>query len=149
MPALNTSGSPPLARGKLANPVEQCTGTRITPACAGKTVFLSPYHIALEDHPRLRGENSLRFRTRCTLRGSPPLARGKLYELWLLDTPHMDHPRLRGENPTPPMITSAVRGSPPLARGKLSMANGNAEIYRITPACAGKTLIFYYCQEFC
>ncbi len=53
---------------------------------------------------------------------------------------HTDHPRLRGENKLCPVKVILRKGSPPLARGKLPDLPLSYRLYRITPACAGKTL---------
>ena len=71
-------------RGKL-NLVKFChMGSGITPAYAGKTrvqdVVDNPLHFvvhALQDHPRVCGENRRRKAIRCVKPGSPPRMRGK------------------------------------------------------------------------
>ncbi len=95
-----------------------------------------------------------------TIRGSPPLARGKRPEkernhrfpgitpACAGKTPldvlpcglRWDHPRLRGENIRRHLHTTQDSGSPPLARGKLhkKWLRGDCD-GGITPACAGKT----------
>ena len=74
-----TPGSPPLARGKLLHPLAHAIDLRITPACAGKTWLMGATGTGKQDHPRLRGENVLSKVSCCSVIGSPPLARGKLY----------------------------------------------------------------------
>ena len=71
-------GSPPLARGKggVATGGNQIPG--ITPACAGKRRPGGSHISNRRDHPRLRGEKSSMARLRSGIRGSPPLARGKV-----------------------------------------------------------------------
>ena len=51
-------GSPPLARGTDCLAVEGGGGNGITPACAGNSPPSEWQGIALEDHPRLRGEQA-------------------------------------------------------------------------------------------
>ena len=113
----NHLGSPPLARGVLPLPCITTFHFRITPACAGSTLFFSPLHPFKKDHPRLRGEYNKRTPERHYLPGSPPLARGVLsvtesdiaypritpacagstnFQL-LRSRQARDHPRLRGE----------------------------------------------------
>ena len=132
-------GSPPLARGKLANCCCETREARITPACAGKTRLCCVFQFHIKDHPRLRGENSIRtFKKSCEL-GSPPLARGKHRKIddgdtlkritpacavktgaaFRLPLGFWDHPRLRGENYLIYYQCIYIIGSPPLARGKL------------------------------
>ena len=92
--------------------------------------------------------------------GSPPLARGKprtaqtVYvsaritpacagktgPCFRTIMPKKDHPRLRGENAGAETIKAVKEGSPPLARGKPCHFVGCFDYFRITPACAGKTL---------
>ena len=68
-------GSPPLAREQPQEAVLFDRGHRITPACAGTTELLSGALRAVEDHPRLRGNNDAEQQTADTDMGSPPLAR--------------------------------------------------------------------------
>ena len=49
----------------------------ITPACAGKTSWWTPYSDRREDHPRMRGEDSGRQKEITRTPGSPPHARGR------------------------------------------------------------------------
>ena len=53
----------------------------------------------------------------------------------------VDHPRLRGEYLNPVVIPDLIAGSPPLARGVRRCASGAEMQTRITPACAGSTII--------
>ena len=72
-------GSPPRVRGKPETGGAVCTRSRITPACAGKTV--RPYQtiVCPPDHPRVCGENLPKRFRQPRARGSPPRVRGKLY----------------------------------------------------------------------
>ena len=70
------SGSPPLARGVLVHCRIISEWCRITPACAGSTLFFSKREDDNKDHPRLRGEYIFRLFRLVTIQGSPPLARG-------------------------------------------------------------------------
>ena len=72
------SGSPPRMRGKPFPRRSFSVHTRITPAHAGKTLFLlSPFSV-LSDHPRACGENgAINHRDGIGV-GSPPRMRGKL-----------------------------------------------------------------------
>ena len=155
------TGSPPLARG-VRTTINLCSiERRITPACAGSTCRTHEGLEAVEDHPRLRGEYYYHSHTESLLEGSPPLARGVLFirirsMQHLRITPacagstdfktlgakkYWDHPRLRGEYCKRMHRLLRRRGSPPLARGVLQK---NAQTFakkRITPACAGSTLL--------
>ena len=155
---------------------------RITPACAGKRgerlhnavhqrdhprlrgekkgIFLEQIPVFL-DHPRLRGEKKLFKHRLHPLRGSPPLARGKVsvkvlliclvgitpacagkrLQLYTCTFFATDHPRLRGEKTPSSSQRSAFLGSPPLARGKVLRRAFQRIGLGITPACAGKRVI--------
>ena len=155
-------GSPPLARGIPPIDPHRTKDGRITPACAGNTVFFFISAIGEEDHPRLRGEYSRKCPTNHILRGSPPLARG--IHLDFLDfvravriTPACagntlspknkgrqteDHPRLRGEYEKDVAKKQTNKGSPPLARGIQAARYKITDGHGITPACAGNTFNF-------
>ncbi len=133
---------------------------RITPACAGKSIYLSGVELAVWDHPRLRGEKNLQTAGVLIAVGSPPLARGKGFGFWLFKlyagiTPACagksdpkadsrdvwrDHPRLRGEKYRDFGALDVSVGSPPLARGKGRKSTFPLFDLGITPACAGKSL---------
>ena len=51
-------GSPPRMRGKAPAPRSSFRGSRITPACAGKSVPQRQRHVHDRDHPRMCGEKS-------------------------------------------------------------------------------------------
>ena len=52
-------GSPPHARGKDPIGPIPFLRRRITPACAGKSLYVENAALSLEDHPRMRGEKLL------------------------------------------------------------------------------------------
>ena len=114
------AGSPPLTRGKdLPRPAGQIQ-IGITPAYAGKSGSSPGSPTFDRDHPRLRGEKVKHTGGKPTTTGSPPLTRGKVYDMMIERvcsriTPayagkssHIcfcintngDHPRLRGEKGT-------------------------------------------------
>ena len=109
----------------------------------------------------MRGEYRQIIHLRVREPGSPPLARGVLrpvkvrvlipgitpacagstlcYEyrkIW-----HQDHPRLRGEYVVRTPRETPYLGSPPLARGVLTSRGYACSYARITPACAGSTIL--------
>ena len=152
-------GSPPRARGKVAEKVRLKRNTRITPACAGKRQLI-PWCVSdIGDHPRVRGEKQAPTSAASRRTGSPPRARGKgnvsannLISTWI--TPACagkscpvhrrrhcprDHPRVRGEKSYVDNGSTVFSGSPPRARGKARAFRLIAERGRITPACAGKS----------
>ena len=112
------SGSPPHARGRPFLSAHAAGHSRITPACAGKTIVADGWSMGEPDHPRMRGEDCRGRRRRMVAAGSPPHARGRL-EDWvgkaiegritpacagktrqgICKTPlSPDHPRMRGED---------------------------------------------------
>ena len=110
-------GSPPLARGIRNRNSTVLPSMRITPACAGNTLFCRFHSPTCKDHPRLRGEYYATDFGYLPYTGSPPLARGiqaTIMYHWQFAgiTPACagnttivifckvyirDHPRLRGE----------------------------------------------------
>ena len=162
-------GSPPLARGIHVLVIKDYHPVRITPACAGNTVCNGSARTGAWDHPRLRGEYDwLQMRIQQRL-GSPPLARGipflicsytssgritpacagNTLLLQYLHQSNWDRPRLRGEYVEQVMTDTLVRGSPPLARGIRSRECLFASSGRITPACAGNTVILFSGAAIC
>ena len=161
-------GSPPLARGKEVKIGPYTAYARITPACAGKRPASEIAPCGLEDHPRLRGEKLPPKSSSSQIRGSPPLARGKVpisrqMMQRIRITPACagkrpgidkkgsirgDHPRLRGEDIFNTGAYGAMAGSPPLARGKGSQPAGSVDDDRITPACAGKSVPWHRRGQF-
>ena len=109
----------------------------------------------------MRGEDGLDGLPRMDQRGSPPHARGRLVEqsnltlqsritpacagktgaVALRHAPWTDHPRMRGEDAAESVTKWWRRGSPPHARGRPTEATVTIGSERITPACAGKTLV--------
>ena len=71
-------GSPPHARGRRATEVSLKGLEGITPACAGKTLHPLPRRTISKDHPRMRGEDRVGYRSEHCGGGSPPHARGRL-----------------------------------------------------------------------
>ena len=95
------------------------------------------YRLSVWDHPRLRGEHTIKKGTKIREMGSSPLTRGALSRVsgsvanrgiipayagstktslsasWRLK----DHPRLRGEHPLMRSATRLMMGSSPLTRG--------------------------------
>ena len=111
-------GSPPRVRGKRNKWNNFSLYTRITPACAGKTLFGLQRPRLGEDHPRVCGENRDRWGGLHEIAGSPPRVRGKLSPETQMNDPQRitpacagktslellqaflteDHPRVCGEN---------------------------------------------------
>ena len=107
----------------------------------------------------MRGEDIDFFHYLAGKRGSPPHARGRpklrlasVWEAWITpacagktsECAHsamlcQDHPRMRGEDGAMQIVGRRQMGSPPHARGRQYATASSSNIYRITPACAGKT----------
>ena len=103
-----------------------------------------------------------------SIRGSPPLTRGKVDALYrhllaIRITPAYagkrvqvirygldggDHPRLRGEKAKTGGIPKSVVGSPPLTRGKEKERGKMNKQTRITPAYAGKRVVVHALDRF-
>ena len=136
--------------------------SRITPAGAGKTMSSSSTASKRWDHPRRCGENRADAASTATLEGSPPQVRGKQIKAGGVGgtdriTPagagktrrccahrpkFQDHPRRCGENYTMTVPCLSVGGSPPQVRGKHIIHGTCPSTEGITPAGAGKTLVF-------
>ena len=112
---------------------------RITPACAGKSLFYLGTCRLTKDHPRVCGEKRRPDRRGSPSKGITPACAGKSDTLAVLLEFSQDHPRVCGEKATAVNDDAASPGSPPRVRGKgysddtFDKANG------ITPACAGKS----------
>ena len=136
-------GSPPHARGRLLGDA--------------KDIKVHP------DHPRMRGEDFGVARGRSIWPGSPPHARGrhlrfgdapanpgitpacagKTHVAERVGDPGRDHPRMRGEDFREHASPRLGRGSPPHARGRPRRSFVSFFPRRITPACAGKTIVVH------
>ena len=93
-------GSPPRMQGKDIFPDGLPCAVRITPACAGKSLWCAQGQAQERDHPRVCEEKN-----------------------FLL------------------LMTSRRSGSPPRVRGKGHVCHCSLVCCRITPACAGKSLL--------
>ena len=77
--AMKPWGSPPHTRGKSAVIMHEVFEERITPAYAGKIARSICARRRNWDHPRIRGENSMRSASLVSGMGSPPHTRGKCF----------------------------------------------------------------------
>ena len=116
-----------------------------------------------EDHPRECGEKRMAVVRPTGAPGSPPRVRGKDRELKKMKkhsgiTPasagksqntvvsllvYQDHPRECGEKLLVRRSVGWRWGSPPRVRGKVSVCGGICAGLRITPASAGKRVVFF------
>ena len=155
-------GSPPRGRGKDPHATMRPERLRITPAWAGKSAERAPAPAGAGDHPRVGGEKQENQNGLKKWAGSPPRGRGKVGKdkaghlpagitpAWagkssifpaICDNCR-DHPRVGGEKVACSMTSPVSVGSPPRGRGKVSERLTGANYARITPAWAGKSLIF-------
>ena len=156
---LGPKGSSPLTRGKRRAGHVGGRRTRLIPAHAGKTTRSLKPSTGSRAHPRSRGENCDRSRTRPSVEGSSPLTRGKQTACgrpaaaarlipahagktigvigFICGLPA--HPRSRGENRAKPALSKKRRGSSPLTRGKRVAGRPQLGADRLIPAHAGKT----------
>ena len=149
-------------RGKGNFHVVTHTKVGITPAYAGKRIAELQTPAVSWDHPRVCGE---KVPITCVPKyalGSPPRVRGKV--CWRerhrpvpgitpacagksgrtsgLTRPARDHPRACGEKSTSTSMMNCGWGSPPRVRGKDGNQSTGQHRGRITPAYAGKRLMF-------
>ena len=139
---------------------------RITPACAGRSDAVYATYSIRQDHPRLRGEKCAINKIDKKGKGSPPPARGEVcnlnvdeefgritpacagrrYSLFVLRRPYWDHPRLRGEKYFLILLMMKIKGSPPPARGEGEKGIPRVAHGGITPACAGRSIVYVNSQ---
>ena len=133
-------GSPPRVRGKRVRVALSRSSSRITPACAGKTLNRASISPRRADHPRVCGENIGRVRIGYLKGRITPACAGKTCSFNSPLFSQTDHPRVCGENCVFPGSFTYWNGSPPRVRGKRLQLHTSPRGTRITPACAGKTL---------
>ena len=132
------AGSPPRMRGKDPPSQKFHFDIRITPAHAGKRIFMNKTKKCCKDHPRACGEKPARSSSRAAASGSPPRMRGKVvgflsfFQLLRITPAHAgkrpqtgrwslsmwDHPRACGEKCGWRDGDWPTSGSPPRMRGK-------------------------------
>ena len=155
-------GSPPPMRGKGRLGHEAYSCDRITPAYAGKRLLMLSASRSAADHPRLCGEKDRVIVEKIIFEGSPPPMRGKGCDnlagyVCPGITPayagksrrpcnrplrRWDHPRLCGEKGIHNTSHICRMGSPPPMRGKDILYTLRYRGMRITPAYAGKSVVF-------
>ena len=156
---LLVAGSSPRARGAQPARTTRHLDWGIIPACAGSTTAAAGRWSWPGDHPRVRGEHTVRDPKRKGSGGSSPRARGALPALRgdldgrgiipacagstrtvaARSPPPRDHPRVRGEHLMTLGCPWTSRGSSPRARGAQSPGHRVAVYRGIIPACAGST----------
>ena len=132
-------GSPPRVRGEVVRNHLEPHGTRITPACAGRSCTRSaPGSGCSGSPPRVRGEvaSSISVATR---KGITPACAGRSCFSVAAKSTTTDHPRVRGEKRPSGVTVTCSEGSPPRARGEVGCDVCKRDLRRITPACAGRS----------
>ena len=153
-------GSSPRVRGKPRGRPRHPVRRGLIPACAGKTRRTPARCRRQWAHPRVCGENFGSIRKINGGKGSSPRVRGKrvgaegrvrarrLIPACAGKTRHSvrfdirctAHPRVCGENRSGTQKSGFALGSSPRVRGKLERCDGRRGMWRLIPACAGKTL---------
>ena len=90
--------------------------------------------------PHARGRRAKAAEARLRERITPACA-GKTFEAHAQPPGKPDHPRMRGEDMKLTAKAPASAGSPPHARGRRLFRRRGSSGIRITPACAGKTIL--------
>ena len=157
-------GSPPRVRGTVLDslPGEQRRG--ITPACAGNRRITMCVWPPKRDHPRVCGEQENGVKWVSSGKGSPPRVRGTARGKARAQAEHgitpacagnrsrpacrrcltRDHPRVCGEQGFGSNFGTCNIGSPPRVRGTGLFLALWMLCWRITPACAGNSMIAGY-----
>ena len=159
---VSPKGSPPHMRGKDSSGSEIFPVFGITPAYAGKSMGALIADAAERDHPRMCGEKTSASSLFNTAAGSPPRVRGKELRVETCfshdgitpayagkrvsrsraKTGEWDHPRVCGEKTVIHKNDRIAQGSPPRVRGKVLGTGKGCDGVGITPACAGKRMVF-------
>ena len=127
-------------RGKEKDIFNAKSGSRITPACAGKS-FCSVSEIrSTQDHPRVCGEKPISTIGIHSFSGSPPRVRGKDVSLKRILFSIRITPACAGKRLVMRLNRHNTLGSPPRVRGKVLHFADLCRRNGITPACAGKRL---------
>ncbi len=133
------AGSPPRAWGQLDKDENAKPLHRITPTCVGTTLVPGVFQPVGEDHPHVRGDNSVRGLPASLYGGSPPRAWGQLIQFQHQSSLFPDHPHVRGDNEATVSPRPQRLGSPPRAWGQLFIPHHLSWPLRITPTCVGTT----------
>ena len=155
-------GSPPRVRGEVRHGLEVGQNVGITPACAGRSSRRMTSSAAGLDHPRVCGEKHYTRIEGINIIGSPPRVRGEAQYVVQWSSPSgitpacagrsrgtyplscavLDHPRVCGEKSPSPCILGIDVGSPPRVRGEEGIGYACQAFVRITPACAGRSILY-------
>ena len=98
------------------------------------------------DHPRMCGNNSSFFNISMFVIGITPACAGTTSKESENSFLTGDHPRMCGNNYTSPSCINFPSGSPPHVREQRPPIALSPPLIRITPACAGTTVVRFGCQ---
>ena len=91
------TGSPPRVRGKASKSANITGGSRITPACAGKSLRTLITCDCRQDHPRVCGEKISHISQLNDISRITPACAGKSVGRCNKEVAEQDHPRVCGE----------------------------------------------------
>ena len=133
------TGSPPRVRGEAEGTKVIYIGDRITPACAGRRHVVQWSSPSVRDHPpRVRGEAGF-FCIRDPSVWITPACAGRSASGSRTGCFGWDHPRVCGEKLHSWFCLLQICGSPPRVRGEGCATRKPCALWRITPACAGRS----------
>ena len=132
-------GTSPRMRGKHGLTHFSNVCARNIPAYAGKTTSLICLRSAPAEHPRVCGENWLRFFRWWRHYGTSPRMRGKLSKPWLVTAVKRNIPAYAGKTNEFLYASARQGGTSPRMRGKLQQNRLDSHHFRNIPAYAGKT----------
>ena len=89
--------TPPLTRGRLSHLVATLFSVRNTPAYAGKTFLQRFVRAFCQKHPRLRGEDVTLTTLETGSTETPPLTRGRLKEIAMVEEVKGNTPAYAGK----------------------------------------------------
>ena len=112
-------GSPPPMRGKVFSAAWDTIKGGITPAYAGKSLFVYNRFLEFEDHPRLCGEKIASPCTVTTWSGSPPPMRGKVSHSANSGFPVRITPAYAGKSAQSSVVANSAQDHPRLCGEKL------------------------------
>ena len=132
------TGSPPRMRGKVPTGLPSVSGSRITPAYAGKSSCVISGSTRHGDHPRVCGEKLDLYMAYVRRKGSPPRMRGKVQIPEYIGGQRRITPAYAGKSPGSIFVTPRKWDHPRMCGEKHQLRRGVEVEPGITPACAGK-----------
>ena len=136
---VGAGGSSPHARGLPHFAAQGLDEVGIIPACAGFTIYITPQHRSITDHPRMRGVYRPPSGRQVPHPGSSPHARGLRVRASVCVAASGIIPACAGFTTSLSGTSRSSRGSSPHARGLRVIPVCIALPSRIIPACAGFT----------